>query len=704
METENIGRKIKSRRAELGLTQKDLAGRMHISSQLVSKWETGESLPSIEYLSQLCDVLEISLTEMVGEKKRKKKVELDRETENKIVFSLTGFFALVFLICFSLIVGYSFVPAVNYNNYVANVERSIERSIARGYYNAKVEGYVDGARRESQTFQGYADANGNFCYVDANSGYVVKDRIASNSNYKWDYERPEGVNTLQDLFANQLQNSVGDEKILTLDCLKYIRKTSGGYYLEFSPKFFTSTLSNSQKKNYHLTEKIKGSIKIQNKLFRSMQVTVKYYDKPNNEHFTIKSVVTFVDQKPTIEHGDLTKKSWKLQKPAPSLDEFIAEASGETDSKNGVSQDLAWDLLNNQVYSTSSGEFCVMTADENSQQFSFFHPQTLTQTRSVDLTPSREEAGSMYYENGYVYSKTPNSITFYNANGTIKQTINFEGAGKSNYYVFEGDIYYTYTSSTNREYKFFEKYNIEKDEVVHTKSYRLLSYEDLYLKYNGKYAFWNTTDYNYYDRYYIFDLTSWEEIDCKKDKYIQYVDLQGNIYYRTSGMKTNIWCFNNDTTTITCTSYIYNVHAEHNGILIISCADSVKYQLQNGVITNVFTPLDDEEQRKLCFGDYYCVLGENEIYNINNNEVTYLDVVYFANQYIGASTFLENIGENLLTIYETNYSGTYLSYYQTTDLSRPQAWIKIEEAQVFHFGTNTFVVIDFFDEFHIYKI
>ena len=71
MDTENIGRKIKSRRAELGLTQKGLASRMHISSQLISKWETGESLPSLEYLAGLCEVLDLSLGEMVGEKKKR---------------------------------------------------------------------------------------------------------------------------------------------------------------------------------------------------------------------------------------------------------------------------------------------------------------------------------------------------------------------------------------------------------------------------------------------------------------------------------------------------------------------------------------------------------------------------------------------------------------------------------------------------------
>ena len=48
MEITKIGERIKERRKELNLTQKDLAEGMHISDRLVSKWEVGESVPSLE--------------------------------------------------------------------------------------------------------------------------------------------------------------------------------------------------------------------------------------------------------------------------------------------------------------------------------------------------------------------------------------------------------------------------------------------------------------------------------------------------------------------------------------------------------------------------------------------------------------------------------------------------------------------------------
>lgn len=39
---------------------------MHVSNQLVSKWETGESVPSLEYIQELSDALQISVQELMG--------------------------------------------------------------------------------------------------------------------------------------------------------------------------------------------------------------------------------------------------------------------------------------------------------------------------------------------------------------------------------------------------------------------------------------------------------------------------------------------------------------------------------------------------------------------------------------------------------------------------------------------------------------
>ena len=49
----NIGAKIKFLRKEKKVTQEELAEYLHISSQAVSKWETGASSPDIDLLPKL---------------------------------------------------------------------------------------------------------------------------------------------------------------------------------------------------------------------------------------------------------------------------------------------------------------------------------------------------------------------------------------------------------------------------------------------------------------------------------------------------------------------------------------------------------------------------------------------------------------------------------------------------------------------------
>lgn len=58
---EKIGKTIAFYRKEQGMTQKDLAERLHISYQAVSKWESGVGLPTVEMLTELSECLNISI-------------------------------------------------------------------------------------------------------------------------------------------------------------------------------------------------------------------------------------------------------------------------------------------------------------------------------------------------------------------------------------------------------------------------------------------------------------------------------------------------------------------------------------------------------------------------------------------------------------------------------------------------------------------
>lgn len=64
MFTENL----KSIRKARGLTQDELAVRLNVVRQTISKWEKGLSVPDAEMLIKIAEVFEVSVSELLGAK------------------------------------------------------------------------------------------------------------------------------------------------------------------------------------------------------------------------------------------------------------------------------------------------------------------------------------------------------------------------------------------------------------------------------------------------------------------------------------------------------------------------------------------------------------------------------------------------------------------------------------------------------------
>lgn len=73
MDQEKIGKFIVTCRKENGLTQANLAKKLGITVQAISKWENGKSLPDPSIMLDLCEILGINVNELLTGKK------LDRE-------------------------------------------------------------------------------------------------------------------------------------------------------------------------------------------------------------------------------------------------------------------------------------------------------------------------------------------------------------------------------------------------------------------------------------------------------------------------------------------------------------------------------------------------------------------------------------------------------------------------------------------------
>ena len=113
-----IGKFIADCRKKENLTQMQLAEKLGITDKAVSKWERGISLPDSSIMLQLCDILDISVNELlcgdktIMENKNEKNEQLlldmakEMERNNKIIWSamwtilvvsIVGLFACIFV-------------------------------------------------------------------------------------------------------------------------------------------------------------------------------------------------------------------------------------------------------------------------------------------------------------------------------------------------------------------------------------------------------------------------------------------------------------------------------------------------------------------------------------------------------------------------------------------------------------------------------
>lgn len=116
-----IGKFIAERRKNVNLTQMQLAEKLGITDKAISKWERGVSMPDTSIMLELCDILCISVNELLrgekfdmendNQKNEQLLLEMAKELEKKnktiwtsmwaiMIVSMTALFAGLFLAAF----------------------------------------------------------------------------------------------------------------------------------------------------------------------------------------------------------------------------------------------------------------------------------------------------------------------------------------------------------------------------------------------------------------------------------------------------------------------------------------------------------------------------------------------------------------------------------------------------------------------------
>lgn len=82
MNQEKIGKFIAKLRKEKNMTQLDLANKLGITDRAISKWENGRGMPDLSLLKPLCDILDISVNELLSGESLTKKEYQEKLEEN----------------------------------------------------------------------------------------------------------------------------------------------------------------------------------------------------------------------------------------------------------------------------------------------------------------------------------------------------------------------------------------------------------------------------------------------------------------------------------------------------------------------------------------------------------------------------------------------------------------------------------------------
>ncbi len=73
--------KLYELRKKKGLSQEELANRLNVSRQTISKWEVGDSTPDMEKLAAISELFQVSLDELVLDKVPEKAPEKPAKSE-----------------------------------------------------------------------------------------------------------------------------------------------------------------------------------------------------------------------------------------------------------------------------------------------------------------------------------------------------------------------------------------------------------------------------------------------------------------------------------------------------------------------------------------------------------------------------------------------------------------------------------------------
>ena len=109
-----IGNKIQELRKKNGMSQEELAEKIGVARQTISKWELGETSPDLKQAKELSKIFKISLDELTNNDIKEVLIEKTSNTEQLagLILKLIKFFVIFTIVAFVLLI----ITSIIYKN------------------------------------------------------------------------------------------------------------------------------------------------------------------------------------------------------------------------------------------------------------------------------------------------------------------------------------------------------------------------------------------------------------------------------------------------------------------------------------------------------------------------------------------------------------------------------------------------------------
>ncbi len=238
MDAKEIGKKLKQLRLEKGLKQSELAKALNVSDKLISKWETGISVPSTEFTLEICEFFGIEVGEFLNltsptkaNNTNKKELSKGKKLAIKISVIVLGAYILLSLIFFLII------PFACKNSWLNDIDKHLQNVLDRGYYSFEISASVDGAMKIQTENAKIEDGVIYYERLSADGGVLCS--VVGNVEYDGlrSYSvLAEGYSELSEILCYADKDEETFSIINDIDA-NYILKTTYGY--KFAVKGFT---------------------------------------------------------------------------------------------------------------------------------------------------------------------------------------------------------------------------------------------------------------------------------------------------------------------------------------------------------------------------------------------------------------------------------------------------------------------------------